>query len=287
MKFRKGDLLKMLQDIVTIIVGNFILAYSVQAFILPNDILSGGVAGIAVALYPIFHLDQELVINILVIGCFLLGWLVLGKEFAVKTCISSAIYPVFIGILSGIAPLTTDHTLASLYGGVLAGLGIGMVFRANASTGGMDVPPLILAKYTHIEVSKWVLVVDALTILLGLYSYNVESVLVGLLSVVTSSYTINAILMLGAQEAKSIQIITSKVEEVRCFIDKQLDRGCTLFNVYGGYKNEERTMILVVIDKSQYPLLNEGIHEIDPDAFMIITDTREVKGNGFSFHSGV
>ena len=178
MKFRKGDLLKMLQELATIIIGNFVLAYSVQAFILPNDILSGGVAGIAVALYPIFQLDQELVINILVIGCFLLGWLVLGKEFAVKTCISSAIYPVFIGILSDIAPLTTDHTLASLYGGVLAGLGIGMVFRANASTGGMDVPPLILAKYTHIEVSKWVMIVDGLTILLGLYSYNVESVLI-------------------------------------------------------------------------------------------------------------
>lgn len=277
---------KIVSDFISIIIGNLILAYAVQAFILPNQILSGGVAGIAVALYPVFHLNQEFVINVLVIGLFFVGWLTLGKEFAFKTGLSSVIYPIFISLLSGTTPLTTNPILASLYGGVVVGLGIGLVFRANASTGGMDIPTLILEKYTGIKAAKWVLVVDGLTILLGLYAYNAESVLIGLISVVTSSYAINLVVMFGAQEAKKVEIISCKVEEIKEFINGKVNRGCSLIPVVGGYLNEERTMIMVILDKSQYPMLSEGVRKIDPNAFMIVSDTRDVKGNGFSFHVG-
>lgn len=277
---------KLIIDSIFIVVGNFILAYAVQSFLLPNQILSGGVSGIAIALYPIFHFNEELVINVLVIGLFFVGWLSLGKEFALKTGVSSIIYPIFISMLSGIEPITKDPMLASLYGGLFVGIGIGLVFRANASTGGMDIPTLMLEKYTNIEAAKWVLVIDGLTILLGLYAYDLESVLIGLISVVASSYAINLVVMFGAQEAKKVEIITDKIDEVKTFIEKELDRGCSLVPVIGGYTNEHRTMIMVIVDKSQYPLLNQGIHAIDPSAFMIVTDTRDVKGNGFTFHTG-
>lgn len=277
---------KLIIDSIFIVVGNFILAYAVQSFLLPNQILSGGVSGIAIALYPIFHFNEELVINVLVIGLFFVGWLSLGKEFALKTGVSSIIYPIFISMLSGIEPITKDPMLASLYGGLFVGIGIGLVFRANASTGGMDIPTLMLEKYTNIEAAKWVLVIDGLTILLGLYAYDLESVLIGLISVVASSYAINLVVMFGAQEAKKVEIITDKIDEVKTFIEKELDRGCSLVPVIGGYTNENRTMIMVIVDKSQYPLLNQGIHAIDPSAFMIVTDTRDVKGNGFTFHTG-
>lgn len=283
----RNKIIKYIKELVFILVGNFILAYAVQSLILPNEVLSGGVAGIAVALYPLFHIDQEIVINILTIGLFIIGWAVLGREFAVKTVISSIVYPLFISILSGITPLTNNLLLASLYGGVLAGVGIGLVFRVNASTGGMDVPPLIIAKYTQTEVSKWIMVIDGLTILLGLYAYNVESVLIGLISVVSCSFTINKVMMLGAQESKSVQIISPKIKEIKEFIDKELSRGCTLVPIQGGYTGEEKTMILLVIDKSQYPIVNERIHEIDPTAFMIVTDTMDVKGEGFSYAARV
>ena len=193
------------------------------------------------------------------------------------------VYPIFISLLYGKAPLTTNHLLASFYGGILCGIGIGLVFRVNASTGGMDVPPLILSKYTQIDVSVWVMIIDSLTILLGLYSYNVEAVLIGLISVFTSSFAINKVMMLGAKERKSIQIISPKVEEIREFIDKELSRGCTLVPILGGYQCEEKTMILLIIDKSQYPIVNQRIHEIDPTAFMIVTDTMDVKGEGFTY----
>lgn len=277
---------KLIIDSIFIVVGNFILAYAVQSFLLPNQILSGGVSGIAIALYPIFHFNEELVINVLVIGLFFVGWLSLGKEFALKTGVSSIIYPIFISMLSGIEPITKDPMLASLYGGLFVGIGIGLVFRANASTGGMDIPTLMLEKYTNIEAAKWVLVIDGLTILLGLYAYNLESVLIGMISVVASSYAINLVVMFGAQEAKKVEIITDKVIEVKTFIEKDIDRGCSLVPVIGGYTNENRTMIMVIVDKSQYPMLNQGIHAIDPSAFMIVTDTRDVKGNGFTFHLG-
>ena len=277
---------KLAIDSVSILVGNFVLAYAVQSLLLPNQILSGGVSGIAIAIYPIFHFNEELVINTLVIGLFFVGWLFLGKEFAIKTGVSSIIYPIFISMLSGIEPITRDPLLASLYGGLFVGAGIGLVFRANASTGGMDIPTLILEKYTNIEAAKWVLLIDGLTILLGLYAYDLESVLIGMISVITSSYAINLVVMFGAQEAKKVEIITNKVSEVKEFIEKKLDRGCSLVPVVGGYTNEHRTMIMVILDKSQYPLLNEGIHSIDPNAFMIVTDTRDVHGNGFTFHTG-
>ena len=279
----RSKVFKLIKELLFILAGNALLAYAVQSLILPNDILSGGVAGIAVALYPIFHINQEVVINALVVGTFILGGLVLGKEFAMKTVVSSVVYPILISAFAGSAPLTTNHLLASFYGGILSGIGIGLVFRVNASTGGMDVPPLILAKYTQVDVSTWVMVIDSLTILLGLYAYNVEAVLIGLISVFTSSFAINKIMMLGAQESKSVQIISPKVDEIREFIDKELSRGCTLVPILGGYQCEEKTMILLIIDKSQYPIVNERIHEIDPTAFMIVTDTMDVKGEGFTY----
>lgn len=279
--------LRIIKDLLFIIIGNMVLAYSVQSLFLPNQILSGGVAGVAVALYPIFHINEELMINLLVISMFIIGSMVLGKEFAMKTVVSSVIYPLFISAFSGVQPLTDNPLLASIYGGIIAGAGIGLVFRVKASTGGMDIPPLIIAKYTKTNVSTWIVVIDGLTILLGLYAYDIESVLIGLFSVATTSFAINKMMMLGAQESKSIQIISSEVETIKQFIDKELNRGCTLVPIIGGYKGEEKTMILLIVDKSQYPIVNERIHQIDPTAFMIVTDTMDVKGEGFSYATKV
>ena len=130
-----------------ILLGNLLLAIGVQMFILPFSILSGGVAGVAVALYPLFHIDYEIIINSLIIVLFVIGWLVLGKEFAFKTILSSISYPIFLSVISPYLPtLELDPILASVYGGLVCGVGIGLVMRCGASTGGMDIPPLILNK---------------------------------------------------------------------------------------------------------------------------------------------
>ena len=272
------------KDIIWVVAGNAVLALAVSMFILPYDILSGGVAGIAVALQPLIPLPVTLMVNLLVVGLFILGACFLGKEFAMKTILSSLIYPVFLTFFSGRVPmLDLDPILASLYGGLLGGMGGGMALRTGASTGGMDIPPLIVHKLTHIEIAKLVLITDALTVLLGAFTYGLEAVLIGFVSVWASSVAIDKMLMFGGQQAKAIQIISDQYEQIIERIHSELDRGTTLIEAQGGYTHEKRKIVLVVITKNQYPALMEMVTAIDKEAFVIANDTHEVKGFGFSF----
>ncbi len=274
-------------DIAMVVLGNIILAAGVSFFIVPNNILSGGVAGIAVALAPLCQISTTLLINGFTIVLFIVGFLVLGKQFAIKTLLSSVLYPSFLSLFSIVAAkvvFTSDPMLASLYGGVLVGIGVGLVFRTGASTGGMDIPPLIIHKYTHISLSTLVLITDGLTVLLGLTIYGVEPALIGLISVWSTSYMINKTLLLGSSEAKSLLIISDQYEQILKQISEKLERGATILNASGGYRRDPRPVLMVVILKKQYPIVNRIITSIDPGAFVIIQDVNEVQGEGFTFH---
>jgi uncharacterized membrane-anchored protein YitT (DUF2179 family) len=278
------NLKKNLVDILLVIVGNLMLAIAVHTFILPYEILSGGVAGIAVALAKITGYRSDLIISVLIWLLFGLGAYFLGRKFTIHTISSSILYPLFLNILST-QPIqvSIDPILASLYGGLVAGFGVGLVFRTGASTGGMDVPPLIIHKFTNIELSKLVLAVDFLTVTLGVFVYGIEAVLMGFISVWASAFAIKQVLVFGGQEARSVMIITNSVDEVVDMIDKKLERGATLLSAHGGYTRESRAVILSVINMTQYPELIDELHKIDPHAFVIATEAMEVKGNGFSF----
>ena len=145
-----------IHDLIMIILGNFVVACSVSFFILPNNILTGGVAGVAVALHPVLPIDTVLMIDGLTIGLFILGALLLGKQFAMKSVISTIVYPVFVTGLSQVATMFPKDTfvmpayVATIYAGVLVGIGLGLVFRVNSSTGGMDILALVLHKYLKI-----------------------------------------------------------------------------------------------------------------------------------------
>ena len=274
---------KLIKDYAIVLIGTFIMAVAVKMFILPYNVLSGGVAGIAVALEPIFHLDPNFVIDVLVYGMFILGAVLLGKEFALKTVVSSLVYPIYLRILDPIVPvLEIDQLLAAIYGGVIAGIGIGMVVRTGSSTGGMDIPPLIINKFFHVEVAKSIMVIDTLTVLLGLFTYGIEDVLVGLFSVVTSSYMINKMMTIGLQSCKSVQIISDKYELMMEKIHRDLDRGTTLLEAQGGYTGEKRKVLLVVVENKEYIRLIDIINEIDRNAFVITTETKSVHGEGFA-----
>ena len=247
-------------------------------------ILSGGVAGIAVVLNGMFNLDKQSVVNILVLLLFLIGWLVLGKEFAIKTALSSIAYPIFLSAISNALPVfEIDALLASLYGGLLAGVGIGMVMRTGASTGGMDIPPLIVNKLTGIKISTLVIIIDAITVLLGLATYGLEEVLIGFISVFATGYVIDKVLVFGGTISKSVQIISSKPNEIMNEIHIKINRGTTLTQAIGGYTNETRQIILVVVSQNQYNQLISIVNQIDSEAFIITTDATSVHGEGFSF----
>ena len=273
---------KYLKELLIIAFGNFLLAVSVQYFILPFNILTGGVAGVAVAISPFIPLSQQIIIDILVVGLFLLGWMVLGKEFAIKTFLSSILYPIFVSIL-GFFPYTLDISplLASIYSGILAGLGIGIVLREGASTGGMDIPPLILNYYTGIETSKFILLVDGLTCVLGLLNYPVESLLNGLISVFLSSMVINKIEVAHGSDSLSVQIISSKWEEINKEVLKKINRGVSIVDVKGGYTMKTHKMLMVIIDKREYSTLLDILDTIDKSAFVITNPVQSVHGEGF------
>ncbi len=279
----RKDKKKQILNTFLVILGTFILAISVEAFIIPYQILSGGVAGIAVALQPLVHLSATLIANSVLIILLIIGGLILGKDFLRNTVLSCVCYPIFTSLLYNRVPLTIDPILASFYGGLVGGVGIGIVLRTGASTGGMDIPPLIIHKLTGIKLSTLVLITDFLTVLLGLVVYDLSAVLLGLVSVFTTSMAISKVLTINGTVSKSVQIISTKYEEILKEIDAQLSRGATILQGYGSYTGEEKKVILCVVSERQYVSLIEIINDIDPSAFIITTDATDMHGEGFTY----
>lgn len=282
MKTRK----EWIHELINVILGNFIVACGVTFFVLPSSILTGGTAGIAVALEPLVHLEPQLIINALTIGLFPIGSLCLGKAFFMKTVLSAIVYPLFISLLSWAAAglsFTENPILASVYAGVFLGVGIGLVYRVDGSTGGMDIPPLIIHKYTGLPLSALVMCVDGATVILGAVVYGIEASMIGLLSVFISGQVINRVLTLGAQASKTLFIVSERWEEIRRAISDQIDRGVTLIPSLGGFSDEQKMMIMTVVKQKQYASLQKLIARIDPDAFFVVSDADEVQGAGFTF----
>lgn len=274
---------KQIINSITVVVGTFILAIAVETFIIPYRILSGGVAGIAVALHPILHISATLIANSVLIILLIIGGFILGKEFLKNTVLSCIAYPIFTSILSGRVNVVVDPILASLYGGLIAGAGVGIVLKTGASTGGMDIPPLIINKLTGIKLSTLVLITDFLTVLLGLFVYDLSAVLLGLVSVFATSAAISKVLTINGTVSKAVQIISVKYEDILKEIDAQLERGATLLQGYGSYTGEEKRIILCVVSDRQYGTLIEIVKEIDPSAFIITTDATDMHGEGFTY----
>lgn len=279
-----------LRDLAWILAGNITLAIGVAWFILPNNVLTGGLAGVAIALEPLIHVTPEIVINVLTVVLFVAGSFILGKKFAMKTILSTICYPLFLSLLSFLAahciPADTfimDKYLATIYGGALMGIGVGCVFRTGASTGGMDIPPLIINKYTHIPLPSLVLIIDALTVLLGAAVYGLQAALTGILSVWVSSFMINKTMLIGGHDAKNVMIISEKYKEIMNKVHERLERGTTILEANGGYSNERKPVLMVVVTKKQLPELQHMISHIDAEAFVIVTDTNEVQGLGFTY----
>ena len=277
-----------IQQFALMVLGNFLLATAVSCLILPNNILTGGVAGVSVALQPIFHFDPVWMVNGLTVGLYIVGAIFLGKEFAIKSLISTILYPVFVTLLDALIPYIGVDTfiihplLATIYSGLLAGAGLGMVFRMGASTGGMDIPALILHKYAHISEGNSVMIIDVLTVGLGMYTYGLEPALVGILSVYISGYAIDWILTVGSQPAKNVMVISDAWEEIRIRVMDDLERGVTLLQANGGYKKVDRPVVMCVITQKQYPKLEKTILSVDPKAFIIVNDVHSVHGEGFN-----
>ena len=278
-----------IKELLLILLGNLVVACGVSFFVLPNNILTGGVSGVAVALQPLIHVDPVVMINALTIGLYILGALLLGKAFALKSLVSAICYPIFVTLTSYIASNMAPDTfimeeyLAAIYSGLIMGVGVGIVFRVNASTGGMDIPALILHKYAKISSGDAVMAIDCFTVLLGVYTYGLSAALIGVISVFVSGQAINKTVMLGSQSAKNVMVISEKLDEIRDYFLTKMDRGATILNATGAYTQSNRPVLMCVISTKQFPVFEKDVMNIDPKAFIIVQEVHEVRGSGFTF----
>ena len=271
-------------EVVSLVVGNAVLAFAVGMFILPSNILSGGVAGISLLISPFISLDESIIVLILSVGLLLVGGVFLGGKFVINSCVSSVLYPlILIGVEYFFEPPELEPILAAVFGGLLSGVGVGVVVRQGASTGGMDIPPLIINKLTGYDVSKAVMITDALTVLAGLFVYGLEEVLIGLIAVFLSGQGVRWALTYGrGSSAKELQIISDDYEVINQEILVVLERGTTLLEASGGYTNDKKKVLLVVVSQSEYQKVLDIVNRHDPDAFIIVFDATDVHGLGFS-----
>lgn len=271
-----------------IILGNLCIALAVSFFVIPNKLLVGGTAGVAVAINAFCDVPEELIIKALTYGLFIIGAFVLGKGFFFKTITSAVVYPMLLTITGTIYQkvpkelFATDTLTAIVCTGVLVGFGIGIVYRKNASTGGMDIIPLIVNKYTGIPLHLLLLTVDGFTVLLGVLAYGLQAAVYGVISVVLCSFVIDKTILLGAKQVKQVQIISQRSEEILEQILKDLDRGCTILESRGGYTKEKRDLLMVAVPINQYRKLIDVVHSIDASAFVIVSDINEISGRGFT-----
>lgn len=263
-----------------ILVGSAIVAITFNVFLLPNRVASGGVSGISTILDAVFGFEPAYVQWAFNIPLFIAGVILLGKQFGIKTLVGTVFLPFVVFLTNDFAPATNDPLLASLFGGVGVGIGLGIVFRGKASTGGTDLAAQIIHKYTGITLGKCVMFIDGLIVLTAAIVFDLELGLYALISLFVTSKTIDMV-QVGINHSKFAMIITNFQEEVQDAILHKLDRGVTRVPGFGGYTNDQRQILFCVIDQTEFTKLKQLVKEIDISAFVVVMDANEVLGEGF------
>lgn len=267
-----------------IIFGNAVLAFGVAGFILPQGMITGGATGLGIALNRFLGVDISLAVAVCNLILFVMGAVWLGRKFALTTIVSTVVYPVFLSAFSAIewvCTLTDNQMLAALYAGMLMGLGVGLVIRLGASTGGMDIPPLILNRKYGIPVALSIYVSDLVILMLQIFTSTSEQVLYGILVVILSSIMLNYVSLAG-QKKIQVMIISGKYREIRDALLRELDLGATLFHIETGYLQKQEKAVCCIITSRKLFAVNEVVQEIDSGAFTAVTQINEVRGRGFT-----
>ena len=275
---------KKLKMIGFMILGNAILAMGTAAFVVPNGLISGGVTGIGLILQRLFGLPVDIGVFVADGVLFLLGAAVMGKAFAATIILSTIVYPTFFSLFGKIpflTNLTDDKLMAAIYAGLLMGAGIGLVIKVGGSTGGMDIPPIILHKLFGLSIPVMISVGDILLLLVKAFYSSTEQVLYGILVVMLTSIVIDKVLIMG-QKQTQVMVISPEYERINQAIHQKIDRGSTLIHATSGLEKQEQKVVLSVISNRQLNDLNELILQIDPQAFVIANEVNEVKGRGFT-----
>lgn len=270
-----------LKRFIQFFLGCFIIALAYNIFIAPNNLVPGGVGGIAIILNRFFNINNSLSILIMNLILILISYFLLGKEKTRASILGTILLPLLIAITENINYIfkinTSQVLLSAIFGGILYGFGAGLVFKAGFTTGGTDIINQIISKYCKITLGKSMLFSDGLIVLSSGLFFGINSMMYSIIILYIISLISDRV-VLGISDSKIFYIITDREEEIKNFIIKYLNHGVTVFKAKGGYSKNKENVLMAVLPTKDYYRLKEGIKQIDKDAFFIVTDTYEVFG---------
>ena len=271
-------------SILMVTIGSFIFSFMINAVVIPNQFGSGGVTGITLLLYYIFGINpgtSNLVINLVLL---LIGYQFLERRTMFYTVYAVILMSVFLDITRGMYQFIPHNVLlAAIGGGVVSGAALGLVMLGNGTTAGTDIIAMMLKKYLGWNVSVSLLLLDIIVVSPLSIISDLEKVIITLIYLFTASRMINLVLE-GFNSKKSFMIISKKYEEIGAQIQEKIGRGTTILDGHGFYSREERKVLFVAVNRLQVMTLQRIIHDVDPKAFIIITEVTHVIGEGFTYH---
>ena len=293
---KKKKVLIFILNALILVVGNAMYAFAVVMFIRPSGLVMGGVTGVSLLVehfYPGFEISYFiLIVNVLL---YILGAVVLGKHFIITTGASTILYPLSVHIFERVfknfdinqyMTIKDNMLLYAMVAGLIIGVAVGIVVRSGASTGGSDIPPLVINKLTGLPVGVGMFIVDGTIIAAQFIAYmDLSRVLYGVIMVIIYSYVISQVTVMGSGKVE-ICVVSDEYNEIRATVMSELGRGITLLSARKGMTGEHSKMIMTVVSSRQLARVKKIVLSIDPSAFMIITRVSEVNGNGFSFSKG-
>ena len=278
-------------DYAYIILGSAITAFAVAIFLNPAKLAPGGVSGIATILFHLFGWSLGTVIFCLTVPVFLIGVRLFGKQYGFRTLLGSLLLSIFTSMWililgdEGILDYSKDMSvmLSALYGGVLSGVGMGLVMKSGSNTGGTDIIAQIIARYTPLSLGTSLFIVDGVIIAVSALFFGIENALFAILVAYITTVVINKIVLsMGTSYAKTVFIVSDNYHEIGQFIINEMERGATLLDAKGFYSNKSRPMLMTVIPNQEIAKLTRAVHESDSRAFMVISETYHVLGEGYT-----
>ncbi len=279
----KPDFLKneRLMAYAQIALGCVVGALAYPLFLVPNNIAPGGLTGIATILHFLINTPVGTVSLLLNIPLFLIGYRAMGRIFVFRSLVATVLFSLLIDWLK-VPPMTSDILLSSLFGGILLGVGLGLILRGGATTGGSDmVARMVHKRFQHVTVGAFLFFIDFCVVLAAGFFIQVEYALYAFISIYVSAKMVDFVVQ-GFQNQKACYIITSQFTEVKTRLMDTLNRGVTVFSARGGYSGEERPVLLCIVAAQEVSQVKAVVRALDERAFVFITGAHEVLGEGFS-----
>ena len=266
---------------IELVIGILLVALAYNIFLLPNNIVFGGVSGLAIIVKKIITLNPSTFIMISSVILLFISYIFLGKDQTKGSIVGSILFPILVNLTANINQYinidTSNILLSVIFGGILYGFGAGLVFKAGFTTGGTDVINQIISKYFHVSMGNAMLMSDGLIVLAGGFFFGITKLMYAIIVVYIIGIMTDKVL-LGISNSKAFYIITNEDEKIRDYLINELHHGVTIFSVKGGYTHKKDEVILCVVPTNESYRVKEGIREIDEQAFFVICDAYEVFG---------